>query len=95
MSLDDVREFTPADDARRPRLLPRLMPTRCCVCGHGFRIGPSIAMQLGGDGGHVHCPKCTAFLHVQLLEAGDVATERYDDWIERVAPDAVPRGGDE
>lgn len=53
-----------------------------CPCGHGFELGPSLAMQMGLNSGHVTCPACHTFHHVEL--AGDGATvEPWDAYKER------------
>lgn len=48
-----------------------------CPCGHGFDIGPSLAMQMGVNSGHATCSRCRAFLHVELSDAG-AAVEPWD-----------------
>lgn len=56
-----------AEKTKRP-----LLKTRCCKCGHHFQFHPSIAMLSGMNSGHLSCPQCSTFLHVEMLE-GDVA----------------------
>jgi len=55
--------------AKTPR---PLINTRCCKCSHEFQFHPSLSMQCGMNSGHLTCPKCNTFLHVEILE-GDVA----------------------
>ncbi len=57
--------------------------TRCCVCGCDIRFAPSISMQLGANTGHLTCPDCKAFLHVEVLEGNDAWSERWEDYIQR------------
>jgi len=58
--------------------------TRCSQCSHEFYIGPSLAMQMGMNTGHAGCPKCRAFLHIEVLE-GDVAwSELHSTWLEKI-----------
>lgn len=58
------------------------LPTRCCVCQHSFSIRPSISMQMGINSGHVSCPACGEFLHVEALEC-EAWNERWADYLQR------------
>ena len=58
------------------------LPTHCCACGRKFSVRPSIAMLLGVNSGHVTCPGCGEFLHVEALEC-EASTERFSDWLQR------------
>lgn len=60
-----------------------LYRTRCCKCGHPFRIKPSLSMQHGINSGHVSCPKCKEFLHVELLEGDEAWTEAWQAYLSR------------
>jgi len=42
-------------------------------------------MQMGINSGHVTCPKCKAFLHVEILEGDEASTELFDQWLARDA----------
>lgn len=61
----------------------RYLQTKCCACEHAFRIRPSISMQFGINSGHVTCPKCKEFLHVEQLEGNAAWTMRWNDFIAR------------
>ena len=58
--------------------------TRCSVCQHPFSIRPSMAMRCGMNTGHVGCPKCDEFLHVELLEGNEAWTEPFADYLARI-----------
>lgn len=60
-----------------------MLETRCCKCEHPMQIRPSIAMMMGMNTGHAGCPKCQAFLHVEILEGNEAWTEPWNDYIER------------
>lgn len=68
--------------ADEPQTRPRLR-TRCCACSHPMQIGMSLAMQMGHNSGHVTCPKCREFLHVERLEGDEAWTERWEDFLRR------------
>lgn len=55
----------------------------CCECGKELSFRPSIAMQAGMNSGHLTCPKCHTFLHVEIAEGDRAATEKWTDYIER------------
>lgn len=57
--------------------------SRCCACGHPLSLGRSIAMEFGVNSGHVTCPACHEFLHVEQLEGDEAATEKWDEYIDR------------
>jgi len=57
--------------------------TRCCKCDLPFQIFPSMSMQMGVNTGHVTCPKCKAFLHVEILEGNEAWTEPWEKYIDR------------
>lgn len=59
------------------------LETKCCACDHAFRIRPSLSMQMGINSGHVSCPKCKEFLHVEILEGNAAWTERWTDYVQR------------
>lgn len=63
--------------------VPKLR-TRCCECQYPMLIGRSISMQMGMNSGHVTCPKCKEFLHVEQLEGDEVSTERWTDYSKRM-----------
>lgn len=60
-----------------------MLVTRCCQCQHPMSIAASIAMLMGMNTGHVTCPKCHAFLHVEVLEGNEAWTELWNDYVER------------
>jgi hypothetical protein len=64
------------------------LPTRCCACQRGFHIRPSLSMQMGINSGHVTCPGCGAFLHVEALE-GEAWTQRWDEWLQKGGAHAI------
>lgn len=66
---------------------PPIYRTRCGKCGHDFRIGPSMSMQMGHNSGCVSCPKCDQFLHVELLEGDEAWTEPWDQFLKRTNPE--------
>jgi hypothetical protein len=59
---------------------PGYLPTRCCSCQRAFHIRPSLMMRMGINTGHVTCPGCAEFLHVEVLEC-EAWTERWNDWL--------------
>lgn len=58
--------------------------TRCCKCDHPMTIGRSLSMQMGMNSGHVTCPQCKTFLHVEELEGDEAWTEEWDSYMKRV-----------
>jgi hypothetical protein len=46
-------------------------------------IGRSLAMRMGMNTGHVTCPKCESFLHVEQLEGDSASTERWERFVAR------------
>jgi hypothetical protein len=59
------------------------LQTHCCFCRYPMRIGRSLSMQMGMNSGHVTCPKCESFLHVEQLEGNTASTELFDEYVKR------------
>ena len=57
--------------------------THCCECKYPFRIGRSLSMRMGMNSGHVTCPRCNAFLHVEQLEGDEASTELWEKYVAR------------
>ena len=57
--------------------------TACSQCQAEFYIGKSPAMKLGHNSGHCTCPKCSAFLHVEILEGDAAWTEPWNVFLTR------------
>lgn len=75
------------------RRLPDRLHTKCSECDTQLTISPSLSMQMGGDSGHVTCPNCKTFLHVQLGEC-ETTTEKWSRLIARNnVSQGLPTGG--
>lgn len=64
------------------------VPTTCCRCGYEFFLKPPLMFELFGENtGHVGCPQCRLFCHVELVLDGQTPTsavlEDHTAWLER------------
>lgn len=55
----------------------------CCGCKAILHFSLSPAMQLGLNTGHLTCPHCKTFMHVEIAEGDRAATEPWGEYVQR------------
>lgn len=66
----------------------------CSECGAEFYVGLSISMQMGMNSGHASCPKCSTFLHIEILEGDAAWTEPFEKYLKRSGVSIPVENGD-
>jgi hypothetical protein len=67
----------------KPETSSHPFKTICCVCKRELTFRPSLAMQCGMNSGHLTCPGCKTFLHIEIMEGDRANSEKWDDYLAR------------